>query len=459
MELKRRISGVELMVGKKIAFLRKQKGLRQEELAQMLEVSPQAVSKWENGHTYPDITLLIPLARILGVSVDELLAGKQPSEEIPDIESSREVKLSICAIVKNEEKRIRSFMDSLLPFADEIIIVDNGSTDATREIITEFMNGPVDVVLVHSDEKFDLARNKYLEKATGDWILNLDTDERLEAAFAGHLKDFLANEPVDVQGVILPCFNYYGGGGWTQWNLPRLIRNAQKKQMNDAIHASYADAALKDGGRLDFVYAPFHHFDAIWNKDQSKKRQRNIPLIEETMKKNPAKSGIYKNLANEYFAMGQYEKGIEILQQGIKLDKSSNSRLYKGLANYYYHVGKYEEALEAAQKQIDLFLPLIKAKDGRSMRYTLEVEACRTILYKTWYAMGKKAKAMDICNKNIRDYPMLPHNYLNRYIMEDKKNFHDYEMAAMLNPMMNNKEIYCEKGVGDLYSFAGLTML
>lgn len=71
---------MEMTLGKRIANLRREKGLKQDDLAQMLEVSPQAVSKWENDQTCPDISLLPDLAKILGVSVDELLSGKQESK-------------------------------------------------------------------------------------------------------------------------------------------------------------------------------------------------------------------------------------------------------------------------------------------------------------------------------------------------------------------------------------------
>ena len=66
-----------MTIGKRIAALRREKNLKQDDLAQMLEVSPQAVSKWENDQTCPDISLLPKMAKILGVSVDELLSGKQ----------------------------------------------------------------------------------------------------------------------------------------------------------------------------------------------------------------------------------------------------------------------------------------------------------------------------------------------------------------------------------------------
>ena len=59
--------------GKQISFLRKSKGITQEELAHMLSVSPQAISKWENGRAMPEVSLLVELASILGKTIDEIL--------------------------------------------------------------------------------------------------------------------------------------------------------------------------------------------------------------------------------------------------------------------------------------------------------------------------------------------------------------------------------------------------
>lgn len=64
-------------LGKRIAALRREKGMTQEELAEKLGVSPQAVSKWENGQSCPDISLLPKLAATFGVTTDLLLTGEQ----------------------------------------------------------------------------------------------------------------------------------------------------------------------------------------------------------------------------------------------------------------------------------------------------------------------------------------------------------------------------------------------
>ena len=64
---------MELNIGSNIKRLRLAKGLTQEQLGNLLNISPAAISKWEAKNTYPDITLLFPLAEIFGISVDELL--------------------------------------------------------------------------------------------------------------------------------------------------------------------------------------------------------------------------------------------------------------------------------------------------------------------------------------------------------------------------------------------------
>lgn len=90
-------------LGKRIAALRREKSLKQDELAELLNVSPQAVSKWENDQSCPDISLLPELARILGVTVDELLSGKsnqiQPAVRLLPEENRKDVKDMMLRIV------------------------------------------------------------------------------------------------------------------------------------------------------------------------------------------------------------------------------------------------------------------------------------------------------------------------------------------------------------------------
>lgn len=72
---------MQLSIGKNIQNKRKTMGLTQDQLATALGVSVAAVSKWETGSAYPDITLLSPIARLLGVTVDELLGFESQLSE------------------------------------------------------------------------------------------------------------------------------------------------------------------------------------------------------------------------------------------------------------------------------------------------------------------------------------------------------------------------------------------
>ena len=95
-------------LGKRIGILRRQKELKQDELAAVLGVSPQAVSKWENDQTCPDITLLPKLAELLNVTTDILLSGEKaaamqvlPPEKRKNID---EMMLRIYVYVQGEEE-------------------------------------------------------------------------------------------------------------------------------------------------------------------------------------------------------------------------------------------------------------------------------------------------------------------------------------------------------------------
>ena len=115
-------------LGKRIAALRKEKELKQDALAEALGVSPQAVSKWENDQTCPDISLLPKLAELLGVSVDELLSGKkqelsQPVQILPP-EKRKDLKEMMLRIVVDSHDGDRVRVN--LPVALVQIALDMG---------------------------------------------------------------------------------------------------------------------------------------------------------------------------------------------------------------------------------------------------------------------------------------------------------------------------------------------
>ncbi|MBQ4640374.1 MAG: helix-turn-helix transcriptional regulator [Clostridia bacterium] len=103
---------MEETLGRRIANLRRAAAMTQDELAEKVGISAQAVSKWENDQTCPDITLLPSLAKIFGVTVDELLSGKQAAET------------HVQVLPENQRKDIRDMMLRMK--------VDTGDGDKVR---------------------------------------------------------------------------------------------------------------------------------------------------------------------------------------------------------------------------------------------------------------------------------------------------------------------------------------
>ena len=151
-------------LGKRIANLRKSKNLKQDDLAQKLNVSPQAVSKWENDQTCPDISLLPELAKTLGVSVDTLLSGEKAPETrlVP------------------EEKR-KDLKDMMLR-----IVVDSRDGDKVR------VNIPVTLIQVALDLGVEIP-----QVSGNNAIKNIDLAQILEMVKQGVVGDLVEVESGD----------------------------------------------------------------------------------------------------------------------------------------------------------------------------------------------------------------------------------------------------------------------
>ena len=114
-------------LGRRIARLRLAKTATQERLAKELNVSPQAVSKWENDINYPDISLLPDLARFLGVSVDELLSGASASTQE--------------TAVAQESTAVRSAAEVVSVAADEPVEIVEEPNEHADQGITDQSSG------------------------------------------------------------------------------------------------------------------------------------------------------------------------------------------------------------------------------------------------------------------------------------------------------------------------------
>lgn len=141
---------MENTLGKRIASLRKEKNLKQEDLAQMLNISPQAISKWENDLTCPDISILPELSKILNVSIDELLIGKKELNDVKLIPQEERKELNdvklIIQIFSDENGKITINLPmALLEVALEMGL-DMGSVSGNESLKNVDLNKIVQLV-------------------------------------------------------------------------------------------------------------------------------------------------------------------------------------------------------------------------------------------------------------------------------------------------------------------------
>lgn len=143
--------------------------------------------------------------------------------------------ISVVLTVRDEEKKITDCLESV-KWADEIVVVDDGSVDNTRKIAQKF----TDKVFQHKSVGFvEPARNFAISKATGDWILVLDADERIPESLAKRLREISLLEKFFV-AVSIPRKNIIFGkwiqhSGWWPDNQIRFFRKGSLS-WSDEIH-------------------------------------------------------------------------------------------------------------------------------------------------------------------------------------------------------------------------------
>lgn len=162
-------------------------------------------------------------------------------------------RLSVIIITKNEAHDIRACLESVV-WADEIIVVDSGSTDDTLAIVLEFTQH----VYTNSDwQGFGVQKNRALACATGDWVLSIDADERVSAELRAAIAVAIQADGAWVY--TLPRLSSYCGrfmrhSGWWPDRVARLFKRGHAQFSDDLVHER-----LVYGGNAGQLDAPLQH--------------------------------------------------------------------------------------------------------------------------------------------------------------------------------------------------------
>ncbi len=182
---------------------------------------------------------------------------------------SEKIKLSVVIITKNEESRIRECLKSVV-WADEIIVLDDHSTDRTVEIAKEFTEKVfirrMDIEGKHRNYAYDLAANR--------WILSLDADERVTSELRDEIDGLLKNNP-SCNGYTIPRKNFMGktwvryGGMYPSAQL-RLFQKGKFKYDEEAeVHPQAYMSDPRGALKNDILHYTYRDFtDAIAKLDR-----------------------------------------------------------------------------------------------------------------------------------------------------------------------------------------------
>jgi len=240
--------------------------------------------------------------------------------------------ISLAMIVKNEEEMLPDCLASAQGLVDEMIIVDTGSTDRTKEIAEEY---GAKVVHFPWNGSFADARNVSLDNAKGDWILHLDADERLIPEQHEDIRAKLHCEYLE--GISLSEHNYTGDGsqgGVITHNAMRLWRNRPEYRFQGIIHEQKSQSMpLFVSTRFLNTEFQIIHFGYLKTIQEGRnKSQRNLDLLLEEAQSNPSPFNRF-NIGTEYMVTRDYNQAVLHFNEAWEQLESSRSVRSSGFSS------------------------------------------------------------------------------------------------------------------------------
>ncbi len=252
----------------------------------------------------------------------------------------KKYKICVCAICKNEEKFVDSWVDSMSE-ADKIIVLDTGSTDNT---VKKLIERNVDV---YQEEitpwRFDVARNKLEEliPADIDFCCSIDLDERFEKGWRKTLENALDDDVARVSYRYTWNFNPDGSEGIVFF-ADKIYRN-KYFVWEHPVHETLKQTKFDKTKYITIPNLQLNHY-----ADNQKSRANYLPLLELSVKEDPTSDRNMHYLGREYYFYKQYENSIATLKKHLEMptsiwgeERSSSCRI---IASCYENLKKYPQA-------------------------------------------------------------------------------------------------------------------
>jgi tetratricopeptide (TPR) repeat protein len=233
-------------------------------------------------------------------------------------------KLSLCLIARNEEDDLPRCLESVRQVADEIVVVDTGSTDNTVNIALSF---DAKVVEVPWQDDFSIPRNRALEEASGDWILVLDADEALNDESRRHIREAVTSD-VDALNIIIR--NHLSDDSLFEPRsnrFVRLFRHRPEFRFEGRVHEQILPSIQRSGGQVqecdDIVIDHFGYADNDAGKEE--RRQRNLRLLDIEVETNPEDGFVRYHMGATLQSMGKVNEAVEAFQAALDFGSTNGS--------------------------------------------------------------------------------------------------------------------------------------
>jgi len=270
-----------------------------------------------------------------------------------------QVSLSVCLIIKNEEKNLLRCLFSIKNIASQIIVVDTGSTDSSLLIARELTD---QVYYYKWNDDFSSARNFCLDKADGDWILVLDGDEELESKCLCLIKEIIQTQ--DIEAYMVTIKNYYKNNHelMTIMNLqPRLFRNNKRyrykgivrEQILESIQGCNSEDRIKIVQDISII-----HYGYIQDETENRHRlKRNIDLINQAFDKDEEAAVKHFYLGQEYYRHYRFAEALEHFLFVYEQDEPQADYfpdLLRSISISLYMLNRVAESLSFIDKSLNM---------------------------------------------------------------------------------------------------------
>ena len=233
--------------------------------------------------------------------------------------------VSICIIAKNEEKYIEECLKHLIPYDMEIVVVDTGSNDRTKEIAQKYTDKVFDFTWIND---FSAARNFCAGKAANDWILVIDCDEYVEKIDTKLLRMYMQKYP-KIAGKIRLRNIARRNNGKTGYVNEDIIR-FYNKNFYEFTYPVHENIVPKKGTKiqLESFLAPvevIHHGYNIDAEEMKEKQTRNLKLLYQALEKEKER-GAYTHfqIAQSEQVLGNLDHAIEHYHKCLEYNEDIN---------------------------------------------------------------------------------------------------------------------------------------